>query len=345
MKIPESQNTIENLIYAAYEAEQEFPRPHMGASLLGHPCDRWLWLSFRHAVIEKHSGRMLLLFKRGHEEEAKVVQHLRKIGAHVQNIGSNQIGFDFGSHVKGSADGVVSGLPHAPKTKAILECKTHSDKSFKELKTKGVKEAKPMHWIQCCVYGYGAKIDRALYFAVNKNTDEIYTEWLHLDKEIAENAIARGHRIAISDRMPEPISTDPSYYLCKFCPAYGVVCHRENDWSKHLHANCRTCAHSTAKEDSTWRCERHEADGIPVDFQRTGCDSHVLHPDLVPWQRKDGLDQWTAVYVIEGRDVANGEGDAHVYTSREILANPKMCSLGDEYVEELRETFGARIVG
>jgi len=71
----------------------------------------------------------------------------------------------------------------------------------------------------------------------------------------------------------------------------------------------------------------------------------VLHPDLVPWQRKDGLDDWTAVYVIEGRDVANGEGDAHVYTSREILANPKMCSLGDEYVEQLRETFDARIVG
>jgi len=45
-------------------------------------------------------------------------------------------------------------------------------------------------------------------------------------------------------------------------------------------------------------------------------------------ERKDGLDQWTAVYVIEGRDVADGEGDAHVYTSKEILANPKMCSLG-----------------
>jgi len=49
--------------------------------------------------------------------------------------------------------------------------------------------------------------------------------------------------------------------------------------------------------------------------------------------------------VIEGRDVANGEGDAHVYTSREILANPKMCSLGDEYVESLRQEFGGRIVG
>jgi hypothetical protein len=64
----------------------------------------------------------------------------------------------------------------------------------------------------------------------------------------------------------------------------------------------------------------------------------------VPWPRKDGLDEWTAVYVIEGRDVANGEGDAHVYTSREILlANPK--ALGNKCIEELRQRFGGRIVG
>ena len=66
---------------------------------------------------------------------------------------------------------------------------------------------------------------------------------------------------------------------------------------------------------------------------------------VMPWQRKDGLDQWTAVYLIDGKAVANGEPDATVFASSEILANPKMCSLGDEYAEKLRETFDARIVG
>jgi len=232
-------------------------------------------------------------------------------------------------------------VPHAPKTKAILECKTHSDKSFKELKEKGVKVAKPMHWVQCCVYGYGAKLDRALYFAVNKNTDEIYTEWLHLDRQAAEKAIDRGRRIALADRMPEPISTDPSWYQCRFCPAHSFCF--ETKTTEHV--NCRTCAHSTAKQDSTWRCERHDADGIPVEFQRQACDSHVLHPDLVKYKMLETDMDWVAVYEIDGKPVANGEGDAHVYTSREILANPKMCSLGDEYVEELRQKFDARIVG
>lgn len=339
--IPDPTHTIENLIYAAYEADQEPTRPHMGASQLGHPCDRWLWLQFRHAVIERHNGRMLLLFKRGQDEEARIVQHLRRIGAHVSNTGSHQAKFDFGSHVQGSCDGIVEGLPHAPKTRAILECKTHSDKSFNEVKAKGVKEAKPMHWVQCCVYGYGANLDRALYFAVNKNTDEIYTEWLHLDKEVAEKAIARGQRLALADRMPPPLSTDPSWYICRFCAAHKF-CHSTLLTEQ---ISCRTCAHSTAKPDSTWRCERHDADAIPSDFQRQGCDSHVLHPDLVPWQVMEGPDEWTAIYMIDGKPVTNGEPRQGVFTSREILANPQACAHSDPFVSEMRGKFGGRIVG
>lgn len=341
MKIPDSDHSIQALIDKHHESLAEPPRPHIGASQLGHPCDRWLWLQFRWAVQPEFPGRILRLFRRGKMEEATIVSDLRAIGLDVRT-GKQQVRVDFGEHVSGSIDGIIeSGVPHAPKTKAILECKTHSDKSFRELKEKGVKAAKPMHWVQCCVYGYGAKLDRALYFAVNKNTDEIYTEWLHLDKDVAEKAVARGQRIALSDRMPEPISADPSWYICQWCSAHEF-CHQTRT-TKHV--NCRTCAHSTAKEDSTWRCERHDADDIPVEFQRTGCESHVLHPDLVQWQRKDGLDAWTAVYVIDGRDVANGEGDAHVYTSREILANPSACASGDEFIAEMRDKFDGRITG
>jgi hypothetical protein len=275
-------------------------------------------------------------------EEATIVSDLRAIGLDVRGAGKQQARVDFGCHVSGSLDAIVeSGVPEAPKKRHIAEFKTHSKKSFDDLEKKGVADSKPEHWVQMQLYMHGTEIDRALYLAVCKDDDRIYTERVRYDKEVAEKFIRRGHYLATSDRMPPPISTDPSWYQCKFCDAHEF-CH-ETKTTKHV--NCRTCAHSTAKEDSTWRCERHDADGIPVEFQRQACDSHVLHPDLVPWERKDGLDQWTAVYVIEGRDVANGEGDAHVYTSREILANPKMCSLGDEYVEELRATFDARIVG
>ena len=342
MKIPEPNNSIQSLIDKHHESLAEPPRPHMGCSQLGHPCDRWLWLSFRWAVQPKFPGRILRLFRRGQMEEAVIVSDLRAIGIDVRCTGKHQVRVDFGAHVSGSVDAIIeSGVPEAPKKRHVAEFKTHSKKSFDDLEKNGVEKSKPMHWVQMQLYMHGTKIDRALYLAVCKDDDRIYTERVRYQKEVAEKYIERGRRIALSDRMPEPISTDPSWYQCKFCDAHEF-CH-ETKTTKHV--NCRTCAHSTAKEDSTWRCERHDADGIPVDFQRTGCDSHVLHPDLVPWPRKDGLDEWTAVYVIEGRDVANGEGDAHVYTSKEILANPKMCSLGDKYIESLRQEFGGRIVG
>ena len=342
MKIPEPNHSIQGLIDKHHESQTEPPRPHMGCSQLGHPCDRWLWLSFRWAVQPKFPGRILRLFRRGQMEEATIVSDLRAIGLDVRGSGRQQTRVDFGAHVSGSIDAIIeSGVPEAPKKRHIAEFKTHSAKSFADMEKNGVEKSKPEHWVQMQLYMHGTKVDRALYLAVCKDDDRIYTERINYDQEAAEKAVERGRRLALSDRMPEPISTDPSWYQCKFCDAYKF-CH-ETKTTKHV--NCRTCAHSTAKDDSTWRCERHEADGIPVEFQRQACDSHVLHPDLVPWQRKDGLDEWTAVYVIEGRDVANGEGDAHVYTSREILANPKMCSLGDEYVEELRQQFDARIVG
>ena len=337
MKIPEPIYSLESLIYAAYEADEEKPRPHMGASLLGHPCDRWLWLSFRHAVREQFSGRMRLLFKRGHDEEARVIHHLRRIGAHVESTGAKQSRFNFGSHVEGSADGIVSNLPTAPKSKAILEIKTHSDKSFTELKKNGVIKSKPMHWVQCCIYGFGKGLDRALYFAVNKNTDEIYTEWLHLDKEVAEKAISRGKRLALQDRIPEPLSADPTWYQCRFCPAHSF-CHKAEPTK---YANCRTCAHSTAKADSTWRCERHQADGIPVEFQHEGCDDHILHPDLVPWRMISATEDDHVVWAIGGREVLNGRNG---YKSREIVANPSAC--GDPMVEAAKREFpDAEVVG
>ena len=83
MQITE-QDPISALIDAAHEERQEKPRPHLGASMLGHKCDRWLWLSFRWAVVEKFPGRILRLFRRGHNEEQQIISDLRAIGLDVR---------------------------------------------------------------------------------------------------------------------------------------------------------------------------------------------------------------------------------------------------------------------
>lgn len=333
--------SIQELIDKHHESQKDLPRPHLGASMLGHPCDRWLWLSFRWAVIEKFPGRILRLFRRGQNEEAQIVRDLRAIGVDVQKTGTQQSRVEFGSHIAGSIDGIAeSGVPYGDGKRHVLEFKTHSKKSFDDLEENGVKKSKPMHYAQMQVYMLGTKLEQALYVAVCKDDDRIWSEQVFFDKNMANSLVERGKRIALSDRMPEPLSADPSWYQCKFCPAHEF-CHKTKTTKE---VNCRTCAHSTAQSDNTWTCARHDNDVIPVDWQRSGCSAHVLHPDMVPWKRKDGMDDWTAVYVIDGKPVANGEPSEFVFSSKEILANPKTCANPDGFINEIRKD-GGRVIG
>jgi hypothetical protein len=341
--IPDPENSIEALIDKSMP--QDLPRAHLGASQIGHPCDRWLWLSFRWAIQEKFSGRMLRLFRRGQLEEAIIVSDLERIGVHVQETGKNQSRVDFGKHFGGSIDGIVSNVPGGGNKIHVLECKTHGDKSFSDLvKTGSVQKSKSMHWAQMQVYMLGKKIDRALYVAVNKNDDRIYTERVKLNKEAAQKYIDRAHRITMSERMPEPISNDSTWYQCRLCAAHEFC------FSSHLtkEINCRTCANVTPCENSAWYCARHDAGDIPVEFQRTGCECHVLHPDLVPWKQMDSTNQWEAVYEINGVPVRNGEGDAYTFASSELLANASACariaSGKDKDLAQLRTEMGGRII-
>ena len=123
-------------IDSVHESAKEMPRQHLGASMLGHPCDRWLWLSFRWGVAQEFPGRIRRLFRRGLNEEATIISDLESIGVSVTDT---QTKIDFGSHLGGSIDGIVSNLPDS-KLKHVIEFKTHSLKSFNDVKTKGVKE-------------------------------------------------------------------------------------------------------------------------------------------------------------------------------------------------------------
>jgi hypothetical protein len=145
MNIPEPEITITSLIDQAHQERTEKPRAHMGCSTLGHHCERWLWLSFRWAVVEKFQGRILRLFRRGFNEEATIISDLRAIG---MSVSGTQRRVNFGSHVSGSLDGIGKGVPGAPKTEHVLEFKTHSLKSFNDLEKNGVAKSKPQHFRQ-----------------------------------------------------------------------------------------------------------------------------------------------------------------------------------------------------
>lgn len=315
--IPEpSTPSIVSLIDHRHETmEHEKPRSYMGISSIGHECDRWLWLQFHWAVFENFPGRMYRLFARGQREEAIMAAELKAVGIILHNTGEDQSEVDFGCFVKGHLDGIIeSGIPEAPKSPHVWECKTHNKKSFEELLKLGVKEAKPLHWAQMQCYMLGKHIDRALYTAICKDDDRIYTERVRVEPERALALIKRGQSIAVEQRLPAPLSVRPEWYKCKLCPGWDF-CHGSK-CTKNV--NCRTCTHFTAHNDERCTCALYDEMEIPLEMQRKGCKNHVLHPDMVSWALDRGLStQDAAAYRLpDGKVYLNGYGG---FSSTELL--------------------------
>ena len=127
-ELPQPQNSTRTLIFKQYEKSAEAgQRPHLGASELGHECERYLWLSFRWAKQPDFDGRMLRLFESGQLAEPRLIANLRAIGVEVSDRDEKGGQWRFsavGGHVGGSMDGAALGLPEAPKTWHVLEFKT-----------------------------------------------------------------------------------------------------------------------------------------------------------------------------------------------------------------------------
>lgn len=145
-------------VYAGLEAARPAEdRPYLGMSGFGSDCDRSLWYGWRKAhAPEALDGRRIRLFETGHLEEDRLVDNLRAAGILVEAVdpatGRQFAVWNLGGHLRGHLDGRVLRVPEASKTWHVLECKTHNDKSFKELVKSGVTASKPGHFRQMQFY-------------------------------------------------------------------------------------------------------------------------------------------------------------------------------------------------
>lgn len=281
--LPQKQMQTRDAIYQAYESAQDNGwRNHLGASIIGRECERELWYTFRWTTIKRHEGRILRLFETGNREEERFVADLRRIGVTVLDVdpetGRQWECRDDTGHFGGSTDGVCIGLPEAPKTWHDCEFKTHNEKSFKALVEKGVKIAKPEHWAQMTVYMHLLGLERALYLAKNKNTDELYSERVYYDAAFAMRLLEKARRVIKAPEPPAGISTDSNFFKCKFCD-HAAVCHKRTMPAR----NCRTCLHSSAVDGGAWSC----AAGHDMGAGKAALPCHRFIPALVPGKQVD----------------------------------------------------------
>ena len=188
------ESPVVDAIYAWHkqQGDAEPSRGYCGASEIGHPCERYLWYKIRNCCKEDISGRVYRLFETGDLAESRFVKELRAIDCEVHEVdehGNQFAVYAHGGHFSGHMDSAILGIPGAEKTWHVGEFKTHSKKNFTKLKC-GVKNAFPKHYAQMQAYMHKTGMKRALYLAVNKDTDELYAERIHYDKEFSEGLMS-----------------------------------------------------------------------------------------------------------------------------------------------------------
>jgi hypothetical protein len=172
-------------------------------------------------------------------------------------------------------------------------------------------------------------MERALYMAVNKNTDELYAERVDFDPVEFAKLKARAERVIRAAEPPLRVSNDPSWFVCKMC-----------DFHEHCHGeaapavNCRTCAHATPEMDgeARWSCAQHGDEAWKHVSMAKGCKSHRYIPILLERfaTQKDYVNG-DVVYTTPTGDFANGEPSNGALASQEIRACEQKVMLADAY--------------
>ena len=342
MELPEPQNSTRTAIFRHYEKTADRQgRPHFGASEIGHECDRYLWLSFRWAKPADFDGRMLRLFDTGNHQEPRLIADLRAIGVEVwdKDQDGNQWRYKaVGGHFAGSLDGVGLGLPEAPKTPHLLEFKTANAKSFAAMVKNGVKKSKPQHWQQMQVYMGWAKLTRAMYLMVNKDTDDIHAERVEFDQDEFNRAIQRAERIITAPEPAVTLAEDATNFTCKFC-RFKSQCYG----TEAPAVSCRACAHSPPEMDGDgrWSCAQAKPD-MDVAAQRAGCGEHRHIPTLLG--RFAELMDASANNLLTYRNKLTGtEFQQPIFSSQDITNLADKSLLGDAGLTNFKTEFDCDI--
>ena len=299
------------------DGNSDTARPYLGMSGIGKPCHRAIWYDFRWATDRKIAASGLRAIQDGFVNEEVTIKRLRMIegitlwteGEDGQQIGCE----DLSGHFRGHLDGVIEGLLQAPKTPHVWENKAVNEKKFNALKkliTEVGEKQSLLNWdgtyyVQAQLYMHYQKLTRH-YLTVNtpggRDTVACRTNY---DKASAQHYIALARSIIASEGPPIRMSEDAAHWKCKWCD-HHAVCHT----TTYPKPTCRSCAHVTPMLDELggWHCQKYD-DRIPVDAQRTGCEQHLYHPEILHFMQpvNGNMEQnWVRYQDNVGATVING---------------------------------------
>lgn len=242
---------------------EEPPRAYLGMSELGHECPCYLWYSFRWVLQRKITQQQKRLFSRGHNEEPIVIRDLLSWGYSLVEEQSEYTAAE--GHIQGHSD---AKLKTPLNDYVLLEVKTVSTRFWNQLiKSSTVKEYNKQYYSQAILYLlHEQDCEYCIFIFVNKDTDERFYTWVNRQDNEAQDLLARGFDILVSDVIPDKIG-GPAHWKCKMCQFYDI-CHYKDNWQ----ISCRTCQFAEIHNKGEWYCTKHNKN-LSFEEQRKACDN------------------------------------------------------------------------
>lgn len=353
----------------ALEVQQslEKPRHYLGASEIGHDCNRYLFYSFRNACKRSIPASGIKAIQDGYNQEDITIARLRALpfielvntdGTFDKEGKPNQIGFKLLlDHFRGHIDGMIKGIVQAPATWHVWEHKAVNEKKFDQLKKlieeKGEKEALELwdytYYAQAQIYMHCFQMERH-YIVVStpggRNHIGCRTEY---KRAIADNLISKAKEIIFDNwTIPARISEKREFYKCQWCHMQGV-CHDGEFPDVH----CKTCRYREPVENGDNKCLLKDVI-IEETLLNTGCSDHVYNPSLLPnVSLVEHQDDGCVLVTDKGFKFANtsligfpdvkGELDG-IYTSRELKDEIKNVNNLLPNVAKVQKSFNGEVV-
>ena len=203
-------------------------RTYLGASSLGDSCSRKIQYRYMGTPVDEgrnFSAQTLRIFQFGHEIEFSMAGWLRQAGfdLRVEDKNGEQFGFSIAEgEIKGHIDGVICSGPLDTPYPMLWECKSANDRKFKEFQIKGVTIANPVYAAQVALYQAYMKLtdNPCLFTVLNKNTSEIYYEFIPFNKalaqEVSDKAVSILEATKANEMLPR-LAQSRDYFACKYC--------------------------------------------------------------------------------------------------------------------------------
>lgn len=335
-------------------------RAYLGASSIGHECNRYLWLNFRKAYKDYINYKSAKHFADGHYSEDVVAERIINAGIKLQTIdketGRQFAVSDCGGWFRGHKDGIIEdwalvegeeGEDYVWEHKCSGKLSTML-KYIAEDETTALKRWNEIYYEQAQTYMHHSGIHKHLTTVSPEGSrdgknGEAICETLY-DPEVYAAIKVKAENIITSDRMPDGICGTPTFFKAKFCSAKDVC------FGHYIaEPNCNNCAHVTFHIDGDRKahCSLYDNYFQQVEHMQSHYKCHRFNPDLIQGYDVIANTDNEITYRNDcGQSFVNGDKDG-AFNSME-LHNMSTTSQGiiyDDVIQTLKSGFGAVISG